>query len=114
MLVIENQACEVLLERRPQSGIWGGLWSFPEQEPDTINHYLRDRGLQCIDQSPLRAFRHTFTHFHLDIEPIRIKVSEETQFITEPGKHTWFDRDNPLEIGLAGPVSKLLESLQGN
>ena len=72
----------VLLEKRPAKGIWGGLWSFPECKQITqvtqatqIKNCLDD-SLNLVIQSKkqLAAFRHTFTHFHLEIQPILCKV----------------------------------------
>src|SRR5262249_30202530 len=52
---------EVLLEKRPPTGVWGGLWCFPEAEP---------RAAKLAGKRRLPVLRHEFTHFTLDIAPI--------------------------------------------
>src|SRR5262245_55915309 len=57
---------EILLEKRPSSGIWGGLWSFPEAPGKDVNGYCR-RVLACqvISKTALDTLEHGFTHFRL-------------------------------------------------
>src|SRR5690606_28373922 len=65
MLILEADD-HVLLERRPNSGIWGGLWSLPttDEAPDVASKELPSAALN-VDLQPLTAFAHTFTHFRL-------------------------------------------------
>ncbi len=42
-LVLRNQSGEIMLEKRPPSGIWGGLWSFPELGDATLQDWCLDR-----------------------------------------------------------------------
>lgn len=108
MLLIENEAGELLLEQRPTNGLWGGLWSFPECDHDGLEQHTAN--YDSITQSEtLAEFRHTFTHFHLDITPVKIRVRER-QGITESNQQ-WYSIQNPEEIGLTRPVTKLLEQL---
>ena len=114
MLIVENQRREVLLQRRPGAGLWGGLWSFPECEPGAIESQVsaisNERSLRIEEITRLGAFRNTFTHFHLDIEPVHVTVSTADSRI-DAGKECWYALDAPPEIGLTRPVVKLLEVL---
>lgn len=111
MLHHDNQ---VWLEQRPQSGIWGGLFCFPQHENDAIEHQL---DLRCIHENlvqskqVLNAFRHTFSHYHLDITPILINLTQEPHLVMEGSKGLWYNLSQPKEIGLAAPVKQLLDSL---
>ena len=60
---------QILLEKRPSSGIWGGLWSFPEIEPsiDSQQHCQQQLGYSVKMRTSLPVVRHSFTHFRLDI-----------------------------------------------
>ena len=59
----------VMLEKRPPSGIWGGLWSLPEAADEAaLEARAREFGGDGA-VSPLAPLTHTFTHFRLDIEP---------------------------------------------
>ncbi len=109
MLLIRNEDGEVLLQQRPPSGIWGGLWSLPEVAD------LRDApsalGLE-IDQAAtevLEPVRHTFSHYHLDITPARVVVKDPTNSVMEGAPALWYNVGQPANIGLAAPVKRLLE-----
>ncbi|ELC0660107.1 A/G-specific adenine glycosylase [Vibrio fluvialis] len=105
---------DVWLEQRPQSGIWGGLFCFPEHSDAAIEYALDKRGIgekQVLSQKPLIAFRHTFSHYHLDITPILLELSGKPDIIMEANKGLWYNLSQPEEIGLAAPVKQLLQSL---
>ena len=73
----------VLLEQRQQSGLWGGLWNPPERGVElSIEEFLRHLGIVQQDVIAKRdgeRFRHTFSHFHLDIEPVYIDLRRQPQ-----------------------------------
>jgi A/G-specific adenine glycosylase len=106
----------VLLERRPPTGVWGGLWSFPECEPGT------DIGVWCLEHlglavQPVReldALRHTFSHFRLDIRPslVAIETRGAVSAVKDDTERQWYDVDGPERIGLAAPVTRLLGELR--
>ena len=112
MLLIENQAGELMLQKRPNSGLWGGLWSFPECEADDIAATLDALGIAPEEISTLTGFRHTFTHFHLDISPVHVKCTISPGAIQDANQRCWYSLDNPAEIGLTRPVTKLLNQLR--
>jgi A/G-specific adenine glycosylase len=110
MLMIEHGR-QVLLLQQPDMGIWGGLWIFPQQPVD--QSYLENEWLQDIKFKGVTAgdvFRHTFSHYHLDIHPIRIQLNTKPANIGERAS-LWYDLETPASVGLAAPVKKLLESL---
>jgi len=114
MLLLENEQGDVLLEQRPPSGLWGGLWCLPEVDTLTqLDEVLQQRGLTLLDQptkQPL-AFRHTFSHFHLDITPLRMVVMEAASSIKEFPAQRWVKHHAPGRLGLAAPIKSLLQSL---
>ncbi len=104
----------VLLMRRPPAGIWGGLWSFHEigAEADP-KIWCRDRfGVvpkSCVFRPVLR---HTFSHFHLDIEPVELALPKSAAArIADAGDECWYRTSKPLQLGLAAPVKRLLQTL---
>lgn len=112
MLILQQaNPKEVLLYQRPPSGLWGGLWSFPQVADlrDTLN----ETGLALDEASiqTLEPIRHTFSHFHLDITPVKAKVNTPTDCAMEGKPLLWYNIDQPENVGLAAPVKKLLESL---
>ena len=108
MLIILNNEGEILLYQRPPTGLWGGLWSLPQVQDlrDTVS----ETGLQIDPDSarPLQPLRHTFSHFHLDITPVEIRLLEQADSVGEEQPICWYDPENPPSIGLAAPVKKLL------
>jgi len=119
MLIVQNRAGEVLLQKRPPAGIWGGLYSFPEQqiddnvgEPQSSNWQLSASSwLKADSPLPLDPVRHTFTHYHLDIQPLYTREFEIKDEVAESAGWLWYPLDNSIEVGLAAPVKKLLGQL---
>ncbi len=103
----------VWLEQRPSSGIWGGLWCFPQS--DSVDHHvlLQERiespAITVPTPDTLIAFRHTFSHYHLDITPQLYQFQSQPHMLSQG---LWFDLLTPPEIGLAAPVQSLLEQLR--
>lgn len=114
MLMIQAPDGSYLLKQRPQSGIWGGLWSFPEapSQKAAIEHLsISLPGHQEHTLSALPSFRHTFSHYHLNIHPLHIQLDIHPHHIGENDTH-WYNPESPSELGLAAPVKKLLHQTQ--
>lgn len=115
MLMINNQDGEVLLQQRPPAGIWGGLWCFPQIEQDSpdndaiLNWCQQHIGGKHTLHERWPSLRHTFSHFHLMIEPVQIKLSRAPTRIAEQG-YEWHP-PHKVELGLAAPVKELLQRL---
>jgi len=94
---------EVLLERRPSPGIWGGLWCFPERLKGGLRGYARSRGRK------LAPIEHGFTHFRLRIQPLLRDV---------PGKKTpgpalrWMRIADVASAAVPTPVRSLIGLLR--
>ena len=113
MLLLRTMDGEVLLERRPPAGIWGGLWSFPEcaLESDIVD-WCRDRlGLTVIVERPWTVVRHSFSHFHLDITPTPAQVTGQGGLVMEGERFVWYNTRHPDGRGVATPVRRLLAAL---
>ena len=108
MLVL-LRAGEVLLEKRPPSGIWGGLWSLPEcAETDDPLDAARRLGLEVDAVEILPTFSHSFTHFRLFIRPWTLRV-RSLPTVAEPGR-LWLALDDLEGAALPTPVRRILES----
>lgn len=112
LLVLRNPQEQILLEKRPPTGIWGGLWSLPElSSGESIVMHVEQRFAAPVSSViPLSSFRHTFSHYHLDITPSSVQVGEAHQ-VMEPSKYQWFDYQDALLLGLPAPVRSIFESL---
>jgi A/G-specific adenine glycosylase len=103
---------EILLEKRPPSGIWGGLWSLPEIDVDAdALKAVRERfGFEAaVLPAPMVPFSHTFSHFRLEITPQPVHVSKSLR--AEESGRLWLGREEALGAALPAPVRKLLEQL---
>jgi A/G-specific adenine glycosylase len=114
MLLIRNGHGEILLEKRPQSGIWAGLWSFPEtgvEEPlDKACFALS--GSQPVDALSLAERRHTFSHYHLDIHPQLVTVNNPASGVMDSDRFVWYKPGQIKSLGVAAPVARLLREIE--
>ncbi|HZP11949.1 MAG TPA: A/G-specific adenine glycosylase [Nevskiaceae bacterium] len=109
MLVIENRDGAILLERRPPAGIWGGLWCLPMCDGDW-REYCRDAlRVSAKDAQPLPSLRHAFTHFELEITPMRVGLKADPR--KADSQRAWTRIDQFDALGLPSPVKKLLAGL---
>ena len=103
----------VILERRPPTGIWGGLWSFPEVEAKAeVAEWLSENGLTATgDATEKSPHSHTFSHFKLDITPVVCPIAAASSTISDRDDRRWFTIDEALALGLPAPVLKMLNTL---
>jgi A/G-specific adenine glycosylase len=112
-LMVQADNGDIWLERRPSPGIWGGLWCFPEiAAPERAAQWCLDRwGISPAQIEHWPRFRHTFSHYHLDIVPIGVTLPTTPGSVMEAPDKLWYNRLQPAEVGLAAPVAKLLKRL---
>ncbi len=103
-VIIANEANQILLERRPDKGLWGGLWVPPQLS--SCKKTLEKKYLCKLAQKPFKSFRHTFTHFHLEMSFIHARAESQTDK-TKPSP-SWFDYHSLEKIGLPKPIQKTL------
>ncbi|ATE61601.1 A/G-specific adenine glycosylase [Thauera sinica] len=103
----------VLLERRPPAGIWGGLLALPEipeQVGDVAAWADAALGVECEEALPLAPLTHAFTHFVLDMQPLRLDASRVAAQAMEPG-HGWQPLSALAGAALPAPVRRILDAL---
>ena len=110
MLMIQ-QDDKVWLEQRPPVGLWGGLFCFPQYatEEELVQGLLK-YGATPNQLQQQTAFRHTFSHFHLDIVPMWLNLRTSAGCMDE-GAGLWYNLAQPQFVGLAAPVERLLTQL---
>ena len=92
---------DVLLEKRPPMGVWGGLWCFPEIQPGSE---------KLAGKRTLPVLRHEFTHFTLDITPVVCFLETAVPHVAEPGQ-IWLPVGEAIGAAVPAPVRKLLARL---
>jgi A/G-specific adenine glycosylase len=114
MLVIENRDGHILLERRAPAGLWGGLWCLPMCDAAIDwREYCRD-ALRVVAGEPqsLPAIKHGFTHFELEIAPVRLRLKKSVGADLRPEfQRSWTRMDQLAALGLPAPVKKLLSEI---
>lgn len=136
-MLIPSYNGQVLLQQRPATGIWGGLWGFVETGFDTTSETPPNDALNklmpCLNKvnfdesiiQTLDSFKHTFSHFHLVILPVLIELKfPPSQSVQAPQSRSdlaqgaqeqiWFDANRPSKIGLSAPTVKILEILKND
>jgi len=109
MLIAMRQG-ELLLERRPAPGIWGGLWCFPEVDGERIREECLARyGLQVHSVERLGVVAHGFTHFRLRIAPVLAAVVPVST-AQAPGR-LWLAPQDALGAAIPVPVRKILQAI---
>lgn len=112
----EKQACFVLLQsgdhlllvQRPPQGLWGGLYCFPEFADEREMQCWLSRFPEAGKPEPLPGFRHTFSHFHLDISPWRVQIPRIPAEVMASDQRLWYNLHQPAPVGLAAATKKLL------
>jgi len=118
LLLVENATGELLFERRPPAGIWGGLWCLPllesaaESDRDSAAWLHRHYGLRAQACGALPAFSHGFTHFELELSPQRLRAEPAADTLAERTDLRWINIAADTLPGLPAPVSKLLRQLR--
>ncbi len=113
MMLLLLRDNEILLERRPPRGIWGGLWSLPEIPHGTdFKQLSRERfGLDVKWLPPLTRLTHTFTHFRLHILPQPLRVTGCDPLMQQPGT-LWLALEEAAGAALPSPVRSLIQKLR--
>jgi A/G-specific adenine glycosylase len=111
--IIENKHGEVLLEKRPPAGIWGGLWSFPEcpVDEDLSKWIKKHYGSTVSGLKEQKTLRHTFSHFHLDIRPVRARLNKGSIMVKDQGDIIWYNPEGKSKLGMAAPVTRITSQL---
>jgi len=110
-LILTNELQQVLLEKRPASGIWGGLWSLPEfSSYPEIQALCKQQNMQIKSVTQLDEQRHTFSHYHLDYTPFIVQIENPINNVMEANQSVWYNLEQINSLGLASPIKRLLKT----
>jgi A/G-specific adenine glycosylase len=115
LMLLHRHQDQVLLWRRPPSGIWGGLWSLPEVDGVAAVELWQQSFLAMLQVPKIvqeNVIRHQFTHFSLDISLAIIEMEQLPQEISDSDNYVWVDIGALVDHGMPTPVRKLLSSLE--
>ncbi|WP_295541273.1 A/G-specific adenine glycosylase [uncultured Thiohalocapsa sp.] len=117
LLVVDPQG-RLLLERRAPTGVWGGLWVPPALAGAELHQPVADAAVDwCrrrLGAAPQRlemlaARRHSFTHFHLDIDAALLRLPATSDRVGDAPGSRWVDPMQPGDLGLPAPIRRLLD-----
>jgi len=109
-LMLTNCRDEILLEKRPPAGIWGGLWSLPEfGSIEDATDWCVNKGIPIIRHKSLPKQRHSFSHYHLDYTPLLVQTDNPINFVMEGNHAVWYKAEQMDHLGLAAPIKLLLQ-----
>jgi A/G-specific adenine glycosylase len=112
VMLLRAGESEVLLEKRPDAGIWGGLWGLPEvaSVADVTGWCAAQLGRVPARLHVQPVLHHGFTHFDLDMTPVADEIARDARCM-DGERWLWYNVRQPARVGLAAPVAKLLRSL---
>ena len=114
MLLILDPSGRVMMQRRPPTGIWGGLWAPPEIGADEdAEAWCSDRlGAVVTRLEMLPVRRHTFSHFQLDIRPVVLRLGAPPSRVADSPDADWADPADPGALGMPAPIRPILDQLE--
>jgi A/G-specific adenine glycosylase len=113
MVVAMWGAHKVLLERRPASGIWGGMWGLPEfPTRPHAEQWCREHLSQSSAPERGDILRHAFSHFDYEMRPLVLRCHGKSSQLRDDDRHRWYDVREPMAVGLPKPIAKLIARTQ--
>lgn len=111
-IIAIDQDKQIYLEKRALTGIWGGLWSVPElTSVAELDAWLYAKSIVVTKKQLWEIRRHTFSHFHLDYQPIVLNVEYPINNVLEAEKTLWYKHLQTKNIALPAPVKQLFDEM---
>jgi A/G-specific adenine glycosylase len=111
LMLLHRHDEQILLWRRPPSGIWGGLWSLPEVDGESAIELWQQSFLSTV-QAPSAVqqdvIHHQFSHYSLDISVAIIELEQLPARISDTDNYAWVAIGDIGKHGLPTPVRKIL------
>jgi len=101
---------QVLVERRPGAGLWGGLLSLPQFDSEEQLHQALCALAPHASARPLAVRRHAFTHFTLEFTPHLATVKSAAAMMLEP-RMFWLKLNEVEDAALPTPIRALLRDV---
>ena len=113
-LLILKHKNTLYFQKRPPTGIWGGLWSFPEfKSEDAVSTWLADKGINIQSKINLEVLVHTFSHYRLSITPLIITCKTPIKRgVMEKDESLWYNMATEFKGGLPAPIQRLLNQIK--
>lgn len=114
-LILNNAAEQILLEKRPPVGIWGGLWSVPEfADIQQLQDWCLQQNYKIGSTKILPKLQHSFTHYQLEYTPVLATLKYPNNNVMEANSRLWYKAADIETLGLPTPVKRLLQKYINN
>lgn len=105
----------ILLKKRKSKGVWQGLFCLPELQgkpcKKLINDFLKKNLKKYSRFRTLPIFKHSFTHYHLELHPILLGFDSKPRIKIENSDQIWYNLQKPQTIGLPKPIQQIIRAL---
>ncbi|MFY7697673.1 MAG: A/G-specific adenine glycosylase [Legionella sp.] len=108
-LLLYDEQEQIYLEKNPPVGLWGGLWCLPaiEIDQESTEYVSAQYNIRVIQMNEIMRFRHSFSHFHLDIKALALSTAtNRTHSLDTPGQ--WFSTNQLKNLGLPKPITTII------
>ncbi|MEJ7931221.1 A/G-specific adenine glycosylase [Ramlibacter sp. AN1015] len=95
----------VWLHRRPDRGVWAGLYCLPAFASFDDLRQAVTGDTAALEEGA--AFVHALTHKELHLHPVSLRVAADAQ-ATPAGAGQWWEADRWTSLGLPAPVRRFL------
>lgn len=117
----------ILLLRRPPEGIWGGLFSLPEQpDRDALIRFLHSHfGSARLETAWTECIHHVFSHYRLELRLLRFYLDDSldgspneysrldhsetmNSMVMDAEGMIWYNPQRSPPVGLPAPIARFL------
>ncbi len=107
---------QLLVRRRPERGIWGGLWEIPgtvcagNQTPEEAlrEEFKEAFGIQVVIHKKEKSIQHRFTHREALIHPFQLRKAGNGKLISKEARARWINRNTLKKLSFPVPHQKIL------
>lgn len=112
VLWAEDARGRILMQRRPPTGIWASLWTLPQADDSALAREWFERHLsgEYEQAQPLSPIDHAFSHYKLQLQPLRWRGAESRARIGDNDDLRWIAREELASLGIPAPIRRLLET----
>ena len=109
VIVAMRGSNKVLLERRPPSGIWGGMWGLPEFPTRAhAEQWCREHLSGAAAPQRGTRLRHAFSHFDYEMHPLLVHCMGKSEELRDDDRFRWYDARMPARVGVPKPIATLI------
>ena len=112
-LLVRDGSGRYALLRRPDTGIWAGLWTLPQTDTQAAlaQWTTAQLGADLDAADPLPTIVHTFSHYRLHLHLHRLSLPAAAGSAIGETAHGWFAPAQIATLGLPAPIRSLFDRL---